>query len=141
MQGGKPSAQARALVTAVEKAEAEGLSAAEYDLPDQAAVAASASWNPLKKGLGDREAADMELRLSYAFAKYATHLASGRTDPVSVDSHWFVTPRKVDVAAVMKQAVDSGKVEDTLRALAPQHPQYERPVSYTHLTLPTNREV
>ena len=26
----------------------------------------------------------------------------------------------------MKQAVDSGQVEATLRALAPQHPQYER---------------
>jgi len=123
---GKPSDQARALIAAIGKAETEGLSAGEYDLPDQGAVAAAASWNPLKKGVGEREALDLELRLSYAFAKYATHLASGRTDPKSVDSHWFVTPRKVDVAAVMKQAVDSGKVEDALRALEPQHPQYER---------------
>ncbi len=81
---------------------------------------------PLKKGLEGEQALDLERQLSYAFVKYASHLASGRTDPASVDPHWFVTPRKVDVAAVMKQASESGRVEETLRGLAPQHPQYER---------------
>jgi L,D-transpeptidase YcbB len=124
VSGHKPTPQAQALIEAVRKAEAEGLNAEEYDVPDPAQVAAAASWNPLKKGLGDEEALDLDLRLSYAFVKYATHLASGRTDPASVDPHWFVTPRKLDAAAVMKQALDSG-VEQTLRSLAPQHPQYE----------------
>ena len=118
--GGKPTPQAQALVASVRKAEAEGLRLAEYDLPDPGQVAKAASWNPLKSGMGDDAAADLELRLSYAFVKYASHLASGRTDPKSVDSHWFVTPRKVDAAAVLKQALDSGKPEETLRSLAPQ---------------------
>ena len=124
--GRKPTPQAQALIAAVQKAEAEGLNAAQYDLPDEGTVAAAASWNPLKKGLADKEALDLDLRLCYAFVKYATHMASGRTDPATVDSHWFVTPRKIDAAAVMKQALDSGNVEQTLRSLAPQHPQYER---------------
>jgi murein L,D-transpeptidase YcbB/YkuD len=123
---GKPTSQAQALLASVRKAEAEGLRLAEYDLPDPGQVAKAASWNPLKSGMDDDAAADLELRLSYAFVKYASHLASGRTDPKSVDGHWFVTPRKVDAAAVLKQALDSGKPEDTLRSLAPQHPQYER---------------
>jgi len=126
VSGNKPTAQAQALIAAVRKAEAEGLSVAEYDLPNEGSVASAASWNPLKKGMGDAEALDLDLRLSYAFVKYATHLASGRTDPKSVDAHWFVTPRSVDGAAVMKQALDSGNVEQTLRALAPQHPEYAR---------------
>ena len=125
VDGGKPTAQAQALIGAIQKAGDEGLSAAEYDLPDAGKTAEAASWNPLKKGLGEEAALDLDLRLSYAFVKYATHLASGRTDPKSVDSHWFVTPRQVDAAALMKQALDSQNVEETLRALAPQHPQYE----------------
>jgi murein L,D-transpeptidase YcbB/YkuD len=126
VSGRKPTPQAQALIAAVQKAEAEGLNAAQYDLPDEGTVAAAASWNPLKKGLADDQALDLDLRLSYAFVKYATHMASGRTDPATVDSHWFVTPRKIDAAAVMKQALDSGNVEQALRSLAPQHPQYER---------------
>jgi len=124
--GNRPKPQAQALVSAVQRAEAEGLNASIYAMPDPARLQAAGSWNPLKKGLGDEQAVDAELQLSYAFVKYATHLASGRTDPSTVDSHWFVTPRKLDVAAVMKQATDSGRVDETLRALAPQHPQYER---------------
>jgi len=124
--GRRPKPQAQALVSAVQKAEAEGLNAGSYEMPDLARLESAASWNPLKKGLEDEQALDLELQLSYAFVKYASHLASGRTDPVSVDPHWFVTPRKVDVAAVMRQASDSGRVEETLRGLSPQHPQYER---------------
>jgi L,D-transpeptidase YcbB len=124
--GHRPKSQAQAIVSAVQKAEAEGLKAGIYDVPDAAGLEAAASWNPLKKGLNDEQALDAELQLSYAFVKYATHLASGRTDPASVDPHWFVTPRKVDIAAVIKQAADSGRVDDALRALAPQHPQYAR---------------
>jgi murein L,D-transpeptidase YcbB/YkuD len=126
VSGRKPKPRAQELIAAVQKAEAEGLRTEEYDLPDPAKMAAAASWNPMKKGLEEDQALDLDLQLSYAFVKYATHLASGRTDPATVDRHWFVTPRKVDAAAVMKQALDSGHVDETLRALAPQHPQYER---------------
>jgi murein L,D-transpeptidase YcbB/YkuD len=122
--GNRPKPQARALVSAVQGAEAEGLKAGIYAVPDPARLEAAASWNPLEQGLSDEQALDAELQLSYAFVKYATHLASGRTDPASVDPHWFVTPRTVDVVAVMKQAAGSGRVEEALRALAPQHPQY-----------------
>ena len=124
--GDRPKPQAQALVSAVQKAEAEGLKAGIYAMPDPARLNAAASWNPLKEGMSDEQALDAELQLSYGFVKYATHLASGRTEPASVDRNWFVTPRKVDVAAVIKQATDSGHVEDALQALAPQHPQYER---------------
>jgi murein L,D-transpeptidase YcbB/YkuD len=124
--GRRPKPQALALVSAIQQAEADGLKASSYALPDTARLESAASWNPLKKGFDGEQALDLELQLSYAFVKYASHLASGRTDPMSVDPHWFVTPRKVDVAAVMKQASDSGRVEETLRGLAPQHPQYER---------------
>jgi L,D-transpeptidase YcbB len=124
--GDRPKPQAQALVSAIQRAEAEGLNAGTYAVPDPARMQAAASWNPLKKGLSGEQALDAELQLSYAFVKYATHLASGRTDPATVDPHWFVTPRKLDVAAVMKQVADSGRLEDALRGLAPQHPQYER---------------
>ena len=124
--GRRPRPQAGQLVAAIQRAEADGLKTTTYAVPDAARLEAAASWNPLKKGFAEQQALDLELQLSYAFVKYATHLASGRTDPASVDRHWFVTPPKVDVAAVMRQAAGSGRVEEALRALAPQHPQYER---------------
>jgi murein L,D-transpeptidase YcbB/YkuD len=124
--GRRPRPPALALVSAIERAEADGLKSSTYALPAAARLQDAASWNPLKKGFAQEEALDVELQLSYAFVKYATHLASGRTDPAAVDRHWFVTPRKVDVTAVMKQAAETGRVSEALGALAPQHPQYER---------------
>jgi murein L,D-transpeptidase YcbB/YkuD len=123
--GRRPKPHAQALVSAIRSAEAEGLKATTYAVPDASRLHAAASWNPLKKGFDTEQALDLELQLSYAFVKYASHLASGRTDPATVDPHWFVTPRKVDVSALMEQAA-AGRVEETLRALSPQHPQYER---------------
>jgi murein L,D-transpeptidase YcbB/YkuD len=135
--GNRPKPQAHTLVSAVQRAEAEGLKAGIYAVPDPARLQAAASWNPLKQGLSDEQTLDAELQLSYAFVKYATHLASGRTDPASVDPHWFVTPRTVDVVAVMKQAAGSGRIEEALRALAPQHPQYAQ----LRETLARSREI
>jgi murein L,D-transpeptidase YcbB/YkuD len=123
--GRRPRPQAQALVSAIQTAETDGLKSTVYAVPDASRLQAAASWNPLKKGFDKEQALDLELQLSYAFVKYASHLASGRTDPATVDPHWFVTPRKLDVTAVMKQAA-AGRVEDALRTLSPQHPQYER---------------
>ena len=137
LSGHRPRPQAMAVVSAIQRAEDEGLKATIYAVPDIARLESAASWNPLKKGFDDEQAVDVELQLSYAFVKYATHLASGRTDPATVDPHWFVTPRQVDVTAVMTQAAGSGKVEEALRALAPQHPQYE----HLRQTLARYREI
>ena len=59
------------------------------------------SRNPFNKdALRPEQVAEADLRLTYMFMRYATHLQQGRVDPSDVDPHWFGQPRRVDLVDV-----------------------------------------
>ena len=113
-RGGRLSGQGRTLVRVLRQADREGLPSARY-------------WNP---ALDEAAATDtdgagtIDLRLTDAFLRYVTDVAQGRLDPAAVNPYWAQRPRAVDAAALLREAVDSGDVENTLLGLLPRQPQY-----------------
>jgi len=108
---------------AVQRAAADGLDPAEYDLAPADVLQAARGRGLFKKG--DAEPLlDADVRLSYTFLKFAEHLERGRVPPGKVDEHWFGAQRDEDLAKALKVSLDSGKLGEGLERLKSQHPQY-----------------
>src|SRR5438093_2793137 len=125
IEGRRPGGEASELINAVHSARDEGLDPADYDLKALDQLRTEKSRNPFKKdALPPEQVAEADLRLTYMFMRYATHLLQGRVDPSEVDSHWFGRQRQVDLPDLLARALDSGDVADALRSVLPRHPQY-----------------
>jgi len=125
IDGRRPGREASELINAVQAAGDEGLDPADYDLQALDQLRTEKSRNPFKKdALPPEQVAEADLRLTYMFMRYATHLLQGRLDPSEVDSHWFGRQRQVDLADLLARALDSGEVAEALRGVLPRHAQY-----------------
>jgi murein L,D-transpeptidase YcbB/YkuD len=125
IEGRRPGAEASQLINAVHAAREEGLDPEDYELKALDLLRTEKSRNPFKKdALLPDQVAEADLRLTYMFMKYATHLLRGRVDPSEVDAHWFGQQRQVDVVELLARALDSGDVAEALRSVLPRHPQY-----------------
>jgi len=125
IEGRRPGREASELINAVHSARDEGLDPADYDLKALDQLRTEKSRNPFKKdALLPEQVAEADLRLTYMFMRYATHLLQGRVDPSEVDSHWFGRQRQVDLPDLLARALDSGEVADALRSVLPRHAQY-----------------
>ena len=125
IEGRRPGAEASQLINAVHAAREEGLDPDDYDLKALDQQRTEKSRNPFKKdALIPDQVAEADLRLTYMFMKYATHLLRGRVDPSEVDSHWFGQPRQKDLPELLARALDSGDVAEALRSVLPRHAQY-----------------
>ena len=72
------------------------------------------------------EAAEIDIRLTHAFVLLASHLANGELDPPKVNPLWSRPRDEVDVVSVLDQALQSKRIEQALRELAPHDQRYER---------------
>jgi L,D-transpeptidase YcbB len=125
VDGRRPRAEASELINAIRSAGDEGLDPADYDLKALDELRTEKSRNPFKKdALLPEQVAEADLRLTYMFMKYATHLLQGRVDPSEVDSHWFGRQRQLDLPDLLARALDSGDVAEALRGVLPRHAQY-----------------
>ena len=125
IEGRRPGPEASQLINAVRAAREEGLDPDDYDLKALELLRTEKSRNPFKKdALLPDQVAEADLRLTYMFMKYATHLLRGRVEPSEVDPHWFGQQRQVDLVERLAQALDSGDVAEALRSVLPRHPQY-----------------
>jgi murein L,D-transpeptidase YcbB/YkuD len=125
IEGRRPGAEASELIDAVHAAREEGLDPADYDLKALELLRTEKSRNPFKKdALHPELVAEADLRLTYMFMRYATHLLQGRVEPSDVDAHWFGQQRRMDLVDVLNRALDSGDVGEALRSVLPRHAQY-----------------
>jgi L,D-transpeptidase YcbB len=125
IEGRRPGREASELINAVHSARDEGLDPADYDLKALDQLRTEKSRNPFKKdALLPEQVAEADLRLTYMFMRYATHLLQGRVDPSEVDSHWFGRQRQGDLPDLLARSLDSGDVAEALRSVLPRHPQY-----------------
>jgi murein L,D-transpeptidase YcbB/YkuD len=109
---------------AVQRVAADGLDPAQYDLGSADTLQASSGRGLFKKGGSPEPLLDADVRLSYTFLKFATHLERGRVPPGQVDEHWFGSQRDEDLVKALKVSLDSGTLGETLERLRSQHPQY-----------------
>jgi len=121
-----PLPQAQALLRALRAADREGLRPSDYHL---AAIEALLARLGGRRDIGPRSATlrvYLDLLLTDAFLIYGSHLLAGRVDPVTIDAMWIANRRDANMVAVLENAIASNRVEESLRALLPSHPDYVR---------------
>ena len=119
------SANATALVKAIEGASKEGLTPSDYHLDRiRRMVSGDFLREPPEDLIEPRELAEMDIFLTDVFLIYASHLLSGRVDPVRLDPLWKADRRKVDLIQVLEEALSGNRVEEALRSLVPAHKEY-----------------
>ena len=117
---GRPTAQAREMVSRLAQADDQGLHAVDYD------AELLNKWldSPELQAGYARAEAKFDVALSIAAARYVTHLHQGRINPKSVGFALEVGPRKIDVPQTVRELSQSVNPGDRLAGLEPQFPMY-----------------
>ena len=108
------------LITQLRIAHTEGLNPNDYFFSDLANV------SDRIPDLNEQELYELELKMSYAFAKYAKHLLLGRIEPLEIDKNWQNnndSTWSIDSLSVM---VRRNSVEEVLNDFRPHHPWYNK---------------
>jgi L,D-transpeptidase YcbB len=111
--------RARALVKEIKNADAYGLDAKDFALPDVPDTDAAAP---------SVEAAAAELRLSAAALKYARFARGGRiTDPAAqLNSNLDRRPQWIEPKIILERLAGTEEPDAVLRSLHPKHAQFEK---------------
>jgi L,D-transpeptidase YcbB len=106
---------AKAVLAEIGRADAWGLDAAAFRLP------------ALAQGeLTRDQRAEAEIALGLAILEYARHARGGRANPLSLSRNLDRQPQLLDPRSVIEAAAATDAPDAYLRALHPQHPQFER---------------
>lgn len=108
-------ATAATLLEAVANASRDGLRPADYHRDAIAILLRESSRRD-----------ELDLLLTDAFLLLASHLVAGRVDPATIIPTWCLTPRSIDVAALLETALDSGDIEATLDRVTSTHEGYRQ---------------
>ncbi len=69
---------------------------------------------------------DLDLLQTDAFLVYASHRSTGAVNPVTIDPEWLVELSESDAVSALKEALRTGAIAASLRALDPPQPEYAR---------------
>lgn len=115
-QGGRAVLDRHRFIAALEAAPAHGLDPSDYHL------SAIQARQP-----GDSEAGlELELLLSDAFFRYATHMRIGRVNMAAVEQDWLMPPTPFDAVVALAEIDAPARFGELLTDLPPQAPDYGR---------------
>jgi len=103
-------------VAALRAAPAHGLEPNDYNL---------AAIDAREAGAG-QAGVELELLLSDAWFRYATHMRVGRIDMASIEDDWVMPPTPFDAVAALAAVADPAAFNALLVSLPPQQPVYRR---------------
>ena len=107
----------RDVIAEIGRADDYGLRASDFDVPNSNEIqGANATIDEL---------VNAEFRISTAVLRYARHARGGRIDPRSLSGYMDVGPQLLPPADVLAGVAVSNDAASYLRALHPQHPQFE----------------
>lgn len=74
------------------------------------------------------EVADLDLLLTDAFFKLASHLERGKVDPTQLKSTWGISPKpqKVDYVGLLKKSIQANEIRRNLEQLYPDFTIYRK---------------
>jgi L,D-transpeptidase YcbB len=117
-RGGRPTAQAQAVIAQLETASAKGLDATDY---------AGGQWATRVANLrGDAAIARFDVDLTSAVLQYASDLRIGRVNPREVDFDFDLGGKKLYTPALIQQLTTSNDPATVLASIEPQHEDYRR---------------
>lgn len=108
------TAKATAAFAEIKKADAYGLDATAFMIPD------------LSSGASAEAQADAEVKAAAAVLKYAHHARGGRIDPLSLSNILDMKPPLKAASAVLTEIAASGEADAYLRGLHPMHAGFEQ---------------
>jgi len=122
--GGRPKPLAHEAVELLNAAASHGLDPLDYGADGLLQRVALATQGA---PIDDAAAASLGGALSAALQRFLTDLHRGRIDPRQLRQTFSVHPRPTfDPAITLQAALDSGRLADAVRELAPRVPLYER---------------
>jgi len=126
IDGTKPLPHIAELFAALNSATHEGLDPQLYSvaLLEQKHQIASKGFLS-KKGFEPVEAGEQDVWLSYLYLKYASDIADGLSDLAHSDKTWQIRPEKFDATGLLEKALQNNRIEQSLRDLTPENPQYQ----------------
>lgn len=102
------AADSAALVGAIRRASDDGLDPSDYHL------------SAIEASTGD----ERDVLQTDAFFLFASHLQSGRIDPVTIEPTWCLEPRTSDLVPALETALENHEVQQALAAFRPAHVSY-----------------
>jgi murein L,D-transpeptidase YcbB/YkuD len=123
LQDGQPRPQVRAVLDAMADAASRGLDPDDYDV-----AALETTWRSLsdRGSLSPRELGLFDTALSVDFMRFISDLHIGRITPRKVGVGFDATPKKYDLPAVLRKAVQEDRIAATIDAAEPQLALYRR---------------
>lgn len=122
-ENGKATNQAGEVVEALLEASTHGLNPGDYDAEVLAEHVAALSRD---RDPDSSELALVDAALSVGFLRYLSDLHIGRVNPKNLSFGFNIEDKKLDLAAVVKTAIDRDEIYETLARVEPGFPQYDR---------------
>lgn len=119
IKDGKPSNQARQVISILGTADENGLNPADYD-----AEMFSKWLNSLNGSANPQELAAFDTALSVSLLRYASNLHKGRINPKRVNFALEIEPKNEDLPALLHKIVSSNNPDKLLSNLEPKFKLY-----------------
>jgi murein L,D-transpeptidase YcbB/YkuD len=111
----------------IRNAGCEGLRPEDYRLDRIEVILNDLRETMTKMAPLDHEAlADLDILLTDAFFRYASHLVNGRVNHQTIYPGWVIDRHSSERKANLQYALDSGEIEEALEELFPMYPGYAR---------------
>ena len=125
MRDAAPRARITAFTKALRESANEGLDPELYGVSMLEKKVAEGNEGFLtKKGFDPKEAAILDVWLTYLYMKHASDLADGLSDLAHADPAWRIKPEKIDPLALFDAAHRENRIVQSLLELTPQAPEY-----------------
>jgi murein L,D-transpeptidase YcbB/YkuD len=114
------------LISGIRHSEHEGLQPEDYHLTTiQTLLQEIQQASELQQPLDMQTLVDLELLCTDGFLLLASHLAAGRVNPETIHTKWIVNNPKAQLAALLQKAIETDRIEASLRMLIPPHAGYQ----------------
>jgi murein L,D-transpeptidase YcbB/YkuD len=125
MRDATPRARITAFTKALREADNEGLDPELYGVSTLEAKVREGSEGFLtKKGFEPKEAAMLDVWLTYLYMRHASDLADGLSDLAHADPAWRIKPENLDALAHFDKAQRENRIVESLLELTPDSPEY-----------------
>ncbi|HYT76708.1 MAG TPA: L,D-transpeptidase family protein [Vicinamibacterales bacterium] len=125
IDGRKPRPQLDELIGVLQQTDRDGLDPELYNASMLKARRTEAGRGFLTmKGFDEKEAANLDVWLTYLYLQYASDLTNGVSDLSHADPKWQLRAKKSDPLTLLDDALAHNRVAASLEELTPDHPQY-----------------
>ena len=125
IDGDRPTSRMEDLLHQLRMADAHGLEPSVYGVQPLMAVVEASQTRFRGTRLSPETAPEFDVRLTYAYMRYAADLLGWTHRPRDVYRDWQAPPREEDLVARLTRVVAGSDVRGSLEELAPSHPQYQ----------------